>query len=725
MATAPAFIDPELAELDPQAAANDTGIDEDELVDALRREAEAAESEYDRVREYRQAALDYYEAKPFGNEVDGRSQIILPDVQETIDYMVPSVLRTFVSGDRVVEFEATDEADEDLADEATAAIGYSFMRDQDGYRVLHDWLSDGLLQKYGVTKTGVVTEEKVQRDRVTISDPVELEGFDGEVESAEPNEDGSYTLELKRTITRKLFTDQPIPAEEFRYSARARHEDESDYLAHVPIKTRSDLVDMGFDREQVYGLPSYTALPRERDQDGTWEPDPESTPALQMVELREEYARIDIDGDGIAERVQVFRVEDEILRWADGQLAIETVDEQPFSVFCPFPRPHRLVGYSLADKVMDIQLGRSTIARQLLDGMYQANLPRPVIATRSMDENTIDDILSPIAGAPIRVTDVNGIAPFQNSFDVGKSLTVMEWMTGERESRTGITRLNQGLDADALNKTATGTAMMQAQGQQQEEFVARNFAEAFSRLMAKKYRLMRREGEPFKIKVDGQYKQVDPSLWPEDVNIGIRVGLGTGSKDKRIQARMMLAPILAEGFANGQVEGKHLFHAVDGLVRDIGLGQGDDFWIDPDAPPEIDPQTGQPVQKEEKPDPEALATQAEQQREDAKFQAEQQRAQAQMDMDREKAAAQLQLERDKASAMIEAQRERHALEMEQKREAAMLDMQLAEQRAQAEADIAVYRIDREAEVKAYAARVAGKTDDSGIGQNREGGSLDA
>lgn len=716
--------DPDLIMLDPAQMEAEQGINLDELVDALRREAEGAESEFDRVRVFQEAAQRYYDARPFGNEVDGRSQIILPDVQETIDYMVPSVLRTFVSGDRVVEFEATDEADEALAEEATAAIGYSFMRDQDGYRVLHDWLTCGLLQKYGVTKTTMVTEEKVMRERVTISDPVELDGFEGEVEDAEDNGDGTYTLSLKAETKRKRFMDETIPAEEFRYSARARHEDEADYLAHVSVKTRSDLVDMGFDREQAYRVPVYSALPRDRQDIGdTWEPDPESTPALQMVELREEYARIDLDGDGIAERVKVFRVENEVLRWSDGADAIETVDEQPFSVFSPFPRPNRLVGYSLADKVMDIQLGRSTIARQLLDGMYQANMPRPIVETRSMDENTIDDLLSPIAGAPIRVADKGGVMPYQTSFDVGKSLTVMEWFTGERESRTGITRLNQGLDADALNKTATGTAMMQAQGQQQEEFIARNFAEAFSRLMAKKYRLMRREGEPFKIKVDGQYKEVDPAAWPEDVNIAIRVGLGTGSKDKRIQARMALAPILAEGAQTGKVSDKQLFHAVDGLVRDLGLGQGDDFWKNPDAKPKIDPATGQPVKEEEKPDPEAMAAQAEQQREDAKFQAEQERANAALQFDQQRAAAQVQLEREKAAANLDAMREKHAMDMEQARERAALEAMLARDKATAEADIAIYRIDREAEVKRYAADRAGAQSDGGIGQNREGGDL--
>lgn len=396
--------------------------------------------------------------------------------------------------------------------------------------------------------------------------------------------------------------------------------------------------------------------------------------------------------------------------WQDRSPAIETVEEQPFSVFTPFPRPHWLVGWSLADKVMDLQLARSTIARQLFDGMYNANMPRPIVGEDGSSENTLDDILSPVPGAPIRVRTVGSVAPYQTTFDVGKSLSVLEWITGERESRTGITRLNQGLDADALNKTATGTAMMQAQGQQQEEYIARNLAEAFSRLMAKKYRLMRREADPFKIKVGGQYKTVNPAEWPEDINVTIRVGLGTGSKDKRIQARMMLAPIMAEGFQTKQVTPKHLFHAVDGLVRDLGIGQGDDFWVDPDAPPEVDPQTGQPKQPEpEPPSPEQQA-----------MQAEQAKSQAQLQLDREKAEATLQLKQQSDAANIDAMREKHALEMSNAREKAAAEIQLVREKADAEYSLEVYRIEKQAELGRM------KADrETRLSQNRPGGALDA
>lgn len=706
-------------------------LDEQAIVAILRREHDAAESEWDYLRKFIQLSHNYYDAAPFGNEQPGRSQVVLPDVQETIDYMSVSVLRTFVSGDRVVEFEAKDEGDEELAEEATAAVQYNFMREQDGYRILSDWLNSGLKDRIGITKTMLQREEKVTREQTIV--PAEYLGMiEQEPDDITDNGDGTYTVTVKRESFVTRSCDVAIPINEFRYSSMARHEDEAEYLAHVCAKTRSELIEMGFDRDQVYTLPTYSG-DNERIYENRREVFrvEESSPALQKVLLCEEYARIDVDNDGIAERVKVFRVENEILRWqgqeaepdddgnpqhVEGDYAIEQVEDQPFAVFSPFYRPHHLVGYSLADKVMDIQLLRSTVARQLVDGMYNANMPRPVVAEQGASENTIDDLLSPIPGAPIRVKDTNAVVPYQTAFDVGKSLSVMEWITGERESRTGITRLNQGLDADTLNKTATGTALMQAQGQQQEEAIARNLAEAFGRLMVKKYRMMKAGADPFKIKVDGQYKMVDPANWPDDINLTIRVGLGSGSKDKRIQARMMLAPIMAEGFQNKQVTPQHIFHAVDGLVRDLGIGQGDDYWIDPDAPPEIDPATGQPKQQPQEaqqPDPEAMKAQAQIQIEQQKLQLAQQQA-----------AAGLQLQQQKDQATVQAMRERHALEMDQKREQAALEAELAQQKADAEAQIAIYRINKEAEVDAYAANMKA-ANDTHISENRSGGALDA
>jgi hypothetical protein len=106
-----------------------------------------------KLDEQRKVAIDFYHGAPFGDEEEGRSQLVTRDVAEVIDYMTVSILRTMVSGDRVVEFEAERENQVDQAEAATELVAWQFMRAQPGYRILHDWLKAGLLEKSGIVKT--------------------------------------------------------------------------------------------------------------------------------------------------------------------------------------------------------------------------------------------------------------------------------------------------------------------------------------------------------------------------------------------------------------------------------------------------------------------------------------------------------------------------------------------------------------------------------------------
>ncbi|WPZ05497.1 portal protein [Pelagerythrobacter marinus] len=681
----------------------------EDLAAILKREYEAADDYHDQIEQLQEEAFRYYEAQPFGNEIDGRSQIVLPDVQETCDAMLGIILKMFVSGDRVVEFEATDEDDEQSLDDATVAIEHVFMRQQDGYRVLNDTGMDGLQRKIGIFKVSCEEDEKVSRQWVEFAHPLQLGMIEGEVEDVRENEDGSGRALVKTQRTIKRYTIHSVPTDEYRFSPAAAHEDTADYQAHVRPMTRSDLVEMGFDRDQVYSLPSYTQALTERVESNKLDSynREESTPALEEVLLCEEYAHIDVDGDGIAELVKCYRVENEILIDAEtGEPSIETIDEQPFSVFCPFPRQHRLIGYSLADKVMDLQLLRSHFARQLIDGMAFANMPRPYVDMAATTDETLDDLLNPIPGAPVRGQGPNGVTNLQTHFNIGDSLQAMEWVSREKEGRTGVGRSTPTLDENSLNnQTATEFAGREGKAETQQEYIARNLAEAMARAFAKLYRLMRVEAEPFRIKVDGKYRLVDPSQWPEDMNVRVNVGLGNGSKEKRIMARTALLGPLQAAIEQGLSGPEHAFNWFDGMARDTGVGQGEDFMYDP-SDPEVQQRM---AAKEQQPDADVIEVQG-------KLELEREKAGADAALQRQKAEEQALLQRQKTEADIETQRQKHAMDMQVMRERAALESELARDKAAEELRLARERMAAEAELKREFA-------DANVSQNRPGGSL--
>ncbi|MEG3597470.1 MAG: hypothetical protein VX357_04425, partial [Pseudomonadota bacterium] len=521
------------------------------------------------------------------------------------------------------------------------------MRQQDGYRVLNDFVLDALQRKLGIFKSTCIEEEKVSRQWFEIQDEAQLGMLpeNAEIEAEREGETGIRIL-VKTQRTIKRYTIVAVPTSEYRFTPTTSHEDRADYQAHVRPVTRSELVEMGFDADQAYALPAWSRELHDRQESNNLDNfnTEESTAALEKVLLCEEYAHIDVDGDGIAELVKCFRVENEILLDAStGEPSIETVDEPPFSVGTPYPRQHRLVGYSLADKGMDLQFLRSQTARQMIDGMAFANMPRPIVDTTLANEQTLDDLLNPIPGSPIRTDNVGAVVPLQSTFNVGDSLQVMEWVSREKEGRSNVGRATATLDENSMNpQTATEFAGREGKAETGQEYIARNMAEALARAFGKLYRLMRVEAEPMRIKVDGKYRVIDPSTWPEDMNIRVRVGLGSGSKDKRISARMGLMEPLTLLVQEGLSGPEHVFNHFDGLLRDLGIGQGEDIMFDP-ADPEVQQRM---AQQEQQPDPAIVE------------------AQGKLELEREKAGANAQLDRDKAQAAIETEREKHAMQMQ-------------------------------------------------------------
>ena len=81
-------------------------LSEREILAAINAKAQKAYgSDTTNLDNERAQALDYYLGRPFGNEVEGRSQVVTRDVLETVEWILPSLMRIFVGGDKVVEFD--------------------------------------------------------------------------------------------------------------------------------------------------------------------------------------------------------------------------------------------------------------------------------------------------------------------------------------------------------------------------------------------------------------------------------------------------------------------------------------------------------------------------------------------------------------------------------------------------------------------------------------------
>lgn len=627
-----------------------------------------------------EAAINSYNGADYGDEEDGRSQVVARDVAETTDYMLTSVLDAFVASGRVVEFEPTDEADEDAADNATEAMHYLYRR-KSGYRLIHDWAKAGLLEKIAVVKSCVERKKKrvegMYHPAMMPDNAIEAE----ETDELHPIDGAPMIRAVTLEETAAEFRDYYVPLEEFRRSPDARDLDSAVYLDHLTEKSISDLVEMGFEREQVEGLQgdnSYTALAMARD-DGRSVMGNDRQGALRKVWLHEEYVLYDLNGDGIAERLCVHRVGNTVL-------SIEEVDYQPFEYWTPYPMQGRLIGQSLADKTMDIQRVNTVLERSMLDSLYLQLAPGTYVHEDSQNEHTIDDLLTVRPGRIIRWKGSTEPNPEVRNDVSSTALQAIEFKIRQRESRTGITRLNKGVDDDTLNDTAKGQAQLMSRGQQMERYIIRNFAEGVARLFMKKVGLMRKHAEPFQIRVDGEYKTVDPSQWPEDMEVQVKVGLGSGSKEDRIMGRQMIGQVQAMLKQGGSqiVTDDNLYNNATGLARDYGLSPNDLFTEVPKGP------DGQPIPQQQPPDPAMMKLQGELQIKQQQLQQAQQEGQIKLQLmaqqhasDAQIAQARAQMEAELAIRQqnLQAWIDAHQMAMDAHKHAAEMKMRDDESRA--------------------------------------------
>lgn len=668
------------------------------------------------LEDERANAIDFYNGEPFGDEEEGRSQIVTRDVAEVVDYMTVSLLRTMVSGDKVVEFECPEPAQRPqpqqegqapqpkpptIAQQATAAVTREFYQGQDGYRFLHDWIKAGLLEKSSVAKVCVEPrpDKRIEQD-VSAEELAMLQMRGANIIAADPLDDTDTMFRVAVTVPQPpAFRDYVSPNEESSIAQDATDlDDDCVYVGFHRERTLSQIAALGFDTEDLNDDGGYSAISdvlsnaRDRNSGIYRGGNLNRAGANRKVIYHEEYCTYDLDGDGIAERILSHRVGNQILRRSDtGEYALEVIDDQPGVVWCPFPMQHRIVGQSLADKVMDIQRTNSVVLRQTMDGFYFGNNPRTYLHEQSTGDTTIDDLLTVRPGSIVRWTGTAKPETQQNHFDPSAGLAMMEKMNGEKESRTGITRLNQGLDADTLNKTATGTALMQAQGQQIEEYLARNFAEAFARLMLKKYRLMRKFGKPMMLSIDGQEIEVDPQAWPEDMNVVVRVGLGSGRKDQRLQYRTMLLEIAQAAIQNGSrvFTDENIYNNIKGVIADASLGNLRELATDPTTLGEA-PEKSDPAAMKAEADAKAKAAELEGKQQDAalSLQLKREEAAAKIDLMREEMAARLQLDRERAESEAALAIRQQDFEMAMAREQMALQREQAEHKASmAEADV--------------------------------------
>lgn len=620
-------------------------------------------------------AMDRYYGKKYGNEQEGRSQIVTRDVADVIEWIMPSLMKIFTGGDKVVQFEPQGPEDVEMAKQATDYTNYVIMKQNPGFSIIYSWFKDALLQKNGIVKhfwddTTEVTREEYKNlteeefTSLLIDDDIEIvehtaNGTEELVEGQLP-QPITHDAVVKRTRESGQVCIEPVPPEEFLINKYAKGIEDARFVGHRVKKTKSELLAQGYPKAKLERAFSAQEAEWKSERLARFDYDGDSSYPNGDIDdgvwVTECYIRVDFDNDGIDELRKITKVGDELL---DN----EAVDSVPFSSLTPVPMPHKFYGLSIYDLISDLQLIKTTLMRNLLDNMYLTNNGRYEVVE---GQANLDDLMTSRPGGIVRVRTPGAVSPLATPQLDQNSFNMLGYLDSIREERTGVNKNSMGIGDGGLksHQTATGVAQVMTAAQQKIELIARVFAETGMKDLANSvYQLVQKFESPEKIvRLNNKWTTLYPAEWKEKMDCTAQVGLGFGNKDMNLMHLGQLAQtiqMVAQHPAAGMmIKPKNVYNLIAEQIKAMGMKNVEDFITDP----------GDQEPQQQGPSPEEQAKQAEMQLKAEELKIKMQKLQTestlkQREMELDAQLAQQELELKASEAQVDMQIKAQELEI--------------------------------------------------------------
>ena len=694
-------------------------ISEEELQNIVIAEIDDAQSYIDDdISPERALAGQYYKGEPFGNEEEGRSQAMSMDVRDTVQAMMPSIMKMFFAANNVVEFAPNGPEDIESAQQATDYVNYCLTRDNNLFNECYSTFKDALIRKNGIMKVWWNNDKEVTThyftglDEATFSvlqadASVEVKDVEityGETMVETPmgmmgqTQPATYDCTVVRTTEKGRLRVQSVPPEEFLIDRRARSIETAEFVAHRRYVTVSDLVKMGYEWDEVENL-GFETLDDFEGNPETFDRNPQAFVQItgrtdttsRKVLYIEGYVYVDMDGDGIAElcRVCVAGTANKILHW-------EPCDFIPFVDFCPDPEPHTFFGMSIADVTMDIQLIKSNILRNTLDSLAQSIHPRTGVVEGQVN---IEDVMNTEVGGIIRMRAPGMVQPFTMPFVGSQAFPMLQYMDELRENRTGISKAASGLDANALqSSTRAAVAATITAAAQHIELICRIFAETGMKgLFRKSMQLIaKNQDAPRMVRLRNTFVPIDPRVWDTSMDVVVNVAIGTGSNEEKMaflgQVAAKQEMLMQMGAPLADMQG--YYNTLSQMMALAGFKDPTVFFKDPAMmPPPPPPAPPQPTPEEMLSQVQMEAIRADIQKKAAELELQREEMLRKDDRERDKLDADMMIKAAEIEAKygaqvntanIEAlmQRDREFLRQQGEMERAAVQAQQAQQNAQ-------------------------------------------
>lgn len=697
--------------------AQNTPMTEEELCTLVGSMVKDAENYRDERSIDRIKAMEYFDGVMTDVPSDkGKSKVVSRDVRSAVKKVLPSLIRTILGNDEIVEYMPIGQGDEEMASQATDYVNYIALPECDGRQAIEDAINDAIRLRNGIikwwqeTKLDVKVSLHTGLDETSFSqlvgdDAVEVLEHSERVETVDTPEGQQqvpvHDVKIRRRITRSMPKIAAIPLENWLTHPDAIRLDDSPIVGENTRLRRSDLVAMGYDRDVIAKLPIAGSESSEQEaeedtrrRDVFSENDPHAK-AMDEIDYYDLLVRVDFDDDGIAElRRMVF---------AGGlkeQNLLENTewDEINYADIVSERRPHQWEGNSVPDDVMEIQKIKTVLLRQTLDNLYWQNNLQPIVQEGQIVNP--ESVTNPEFGKPIRVSqgvDVRAAVGYNVVPMVAdKSFSMLSYLDEELTDRTGISDASSGMAPDALqNMTAKATALVEQVGIGQTEMMVRCIANSLKPVFRGLLKLIiQHQDQPRTVRLRDKWVTYDPRTWDSNMDATVNTGLGAGTRERDM---MMMQQVIALqekllaalGPNNPFVKPDNVYNAISKLVEAAGLKSVGLYFTQPD------PQEVQALMQSQqnKPSPEEIKAQAAVQIEGARTQGKIQVEQFKTQAKQQEFAAKMQAEASKEREQRDADLQVNLAELERETESRgqqmIVDGQREAERNQTEIDKAV------------------------------------
>lgn len=520
------------------------------------------------------------------------SDLVSTDVADTIEWALPSLMKVFTGSDEVITIAGVTEEDDTKAETMQELLVYQLQRQNKFFPILYNWMKDALITGMGIVKCywerteGFTTEQAVLNNeslQALIETGVNVTDIQG------PDAFGDFTVTYQSPYYVKNAPKiENILISEFIYSPDAKSLEEANFVAHKRKVTMSYLRER--EAQGVYanidaikpdsGYSVATDPVQDVIGDNYNDIIGDEQKARQEVTIYECYTKIDVNNDGILEDMIITICGDTIIRMEQNYMG-----RHPFFAISPTKDPHRIwVKRSYAELIGELQDLKVALTRQIMQNVALTNDPKMLLDETAIN---IDDFVQ--GRKVIRMKAGHSLHEVAMPMNISplspQTFTFLEWIEGQKENRTGITRYNQGLDANSLNKTATGISAILGQSSQRLELVARMFAETG---LYELFRFMVSLNQKFidqqtVIRLTNKEMKITPEDLDGSFDLIVNAGISISTKESTIMATQTLLTAIMQANAAGYMIStpENVYNLFKKWIESIGFKNYGDYITDP------------------------------------------------------------------------------------------------------------------------------------------------